>query len=194
MIGNDIVDLHYAYQQSNWQRDRFLDKIFTQEEQCLIAKTSNKFEKVWLLWSMKESAYKAYVQKYPNRFFNPKMLQCKLFTSCKGQVSIKGEQFGTQTKRNKKVIHTIAFSQEENRQPISEYFDLANSSYPLQQTETRRKFKLNAEKVLNIPAESLHIVKSKAGIPQLFTNGNSLNLSFSLTHHGRFGAYCILES
>lgn len=194
MIGNDIVDLQYALQQSNWQREGFLDKIFTEEEQSLIANASDKFEKVWLLWSMKESAYKAYLQKYSKRFFNPKMLQCKLLLGCSGQVSIKGERFTTQTNRSKNVIHTIAFTEGEYVNPISEYFDVGNISYPLPQTETRRRLKLIAEKVLSIPAESLHIVKNKAGIPQLFTHGNRLNVSFSLTHHGRFGAFCISET
>ena len=35
MIGNDIVDLKQAAKDSNWQRPRFLDKVFTKHEQDL---------------------------------------------------------------------------------------------------------------------------------------------------------------
>ncbi len=194
MIGNDIIDLHYTSQHSNWQRRGFLDKIFTKEEQVLITRSSNKFQKVWLLWSMKESAYKAHFQKHHKRFFNPKMIQCKLFSKNTGQVSILEERFITQTDADKDVIHTIAFSVEEPKNPTAEYFAVEKSSYPIQQSETRRKLMLTAEKLLNIPSESMRIIKNKAGVPQLFSDGNLVPISFSLTHHGRFGAYCISES
>ena len=36
MIGNDIVDLKLAKNQSNWQRKGFLEKQFTEEEQKTI--------------------------------------------------------------------------------------------------------------------------------------------------------------
>ena len=63
MIGNDIVDLKLASIQSNWQRKGFLNKVFTKKEQTLILNASNSFEMVWLLWSIKESAYKVYIQQ-----------------------------------------------------------------------------------------------------------------------------------
>lgn len=78
MIGNDLVDLKLAAKQSNWQRKGFLDKLFTPKEQGCILNSSNPFETVWLLWSMKESAYKAYLQTHNERFFAPKKLACNL--------------------------------------------------------------------------------------------------------------------
>ena len=33
MVGNDIVDLAEAKKASNWQRPRFLEKLFTPNEQ-----------------------------------------------------------------------------------------------------------------------------------------------------------------
>jgi len=63
MLGNDIVDLDLAKTQSNWRRKNYLDKIFTTEEQLLISSAKRPDEMVWLLWSMKESAYKIYNRK-----------------------------------------------------------------------------------------------------------------------------------
>ena len=69
MIGNDVVDLNLAKTQSNWERKGFLGKIFTKKEQEFIFNTKSSFEMVWLLWSMKESAYKIYFKKHSVRFF-----------------------------------------------------------------------------------------------------------------------------
>ena len=77
MIGNDIVDLNLAKTQSNWERKGFLKKQFTDEEQLSIHSSRNSFLEVWLLWSMKEAAYKCYSQQYQIRFFNPKKLEMK---------------------------------------------------------------------------------------------------------------------
>ncbi|RZM18358.1 MAG: 4'-phosphopantetheinyl transferase superfamily protein, partial [Pedobacter sp.] len=53
MIGNDIVDLLQASKDSDWNRKGYLDKIFTEEEQFLIASEMHSSLVVWLLWSMK---------------------------------------------------------------------------------------------------------------------------------------------
>ena len=42
MIGNDIIDLAFARKESNWQRPGFLNKIFTPDEQWLIANAKNE--------------------------------------------------------------------------------------------------------------------------------------------------------
>ena len=69
MIGNDIVDLKQAAKDSSWKRPRFLDKIFTPREQQLIWSAKDQDQMVWLLWSMKEAAYKVNVQQFGKRFF-----------------------------------------------------------------------------------------------------------------------------
>ncbi len=194
MIGNDIVDLQLAAQQSNWQRKGYLDKIFTPYEQDLISKSSNKAKKIWLLWSMKESAYKAYLQKYPKRFFAPKKLKCNILSKNMGEVFIGEECFETHSKSSKNYIHTVALSTVENKNPISEYFDVDAISFAEKQLEIRSKLKIVVAKNFKIPIDNLKISKNRTGVPQLFDYENQLDLSFSLTHHGRFGAFCISKS
>lgn len=63
MIGNDIIDLQLASRQSNWRRKGFLEKVFTSSEREIIKASEEKEECVWLLWSMKEAAYKAHQRK-----------------------------------------------------------------------------------------------------------------------------------
>jgi len=76
VIGNDIVDLTLAYKESNWQRKRFLDKIFTPQEQYQIRSSKTPDLIVWSLWSRKEAAYKIYNRQSGIRKFNPIHYEC----------------------------------------------------------------------------------------------------------------------
>ena len=111
MLGNDIVDLDLAKIQSNWRRKNYLDKIFTAEEQLLISSAKRPDEMVWLLWSMKESAYKIYNRKTGTRNFAPKSLNCRVYASVseiKGRVSIDNDTYFTKSDIQLQYIHTIA--------------------------------------------------------------------------------------
>jgi len=111
MLGNDIVDLNLAKTQSNWRRKNYLGKIFTVEEQLLITSAEKPDEMVWLLWSMKESAYKIHNRKTGIRNFAPKSLNCTIYPNTdqvKGTVSIDKDTYFTKSKIQSKYIHTIA--------------------------------------------------------------------------------------
>lgn len=107
-MGNDIVDLKLAKIQSNWQRKNYLDKIFTTAEQSLITAAKSPDVIVWLLWSMKESAYKIHNRKTGIRAFAPKSLNCSIYSFTHGEVSIDGDIYFTKSSLNTAFIHTIA--------------------------------------------------------------------------------------
>ncbi len=86
MIGNDILDLNKT--PLNWKRPGFLKKGFSKNEQKLISISKNPKYTVCLLWSMKEAAYKIYVQQLKKRSFNPSKLNCTLSDSNHGFVKI----------------------------------------------------------------------------------------------------------
>ena len=50
MIGIDIIDIAEAKRTSNWERPRFLEKLFTLNEQQLIYASKNPFIMVWRLF------------------------------------------------------------------------------------------------------------------------------------------------
>jgi phosphopantetheinyl transferase (holo-ACP synthase) len=113
MIGNDIVDLALAKKESNWQRNRFLDKIFTKNEQLLILNDLNPEIIVWNLWSRKEATYKIYNRETGIRGFFPLQLECFYENPSFGTVSIKGKIYFTQTKIDQDCIYTIAVARKE---------------------------------------------------------------------------------
>ena len=108
MVGNDIVDIHETRRSSNWERPGFLQKLFTVKEQSLIATSNDPFVTLWRLWSMKESAYKVYIQAGGIRFFNPTKIECSLNSLKIGQVKIAAITLKTKTSIQANYIYSTA--------------------------------------------------------------------------------------
>lgn len=191
MIGNDLVDLKLAAKQSNWQRKGFLDKLFTSKEQEYILNSSDSFKTVWLLWSMKESAYKAYLQIHGDRFFAPKNLACHLISKNKGTVLINNELFYTKSEIGEGFIYTVAFSEKYNNNFLNDCFRFELQDFETQHSKTYQKVLVAFARKLKLPVGKLSIRKNTLGIPQLFQGEKYMKNSFSLTHHGQFGAFSI---
>ena len=191
MIGNDLVDLKLAAKQSNWQRKGFMDKLFTLKEQGYILNSNNPFETVWLLWSMKESAYKAYLQTHNGRFFAPKKLICNLISKKKGTVLINNALFFTESEIGDAFIYTVAFTKKYDNRFLSNCFEFERPDIETQHSQTYQKVLTAFANKLKLPVAQLKIEKNSQGVPQLFWGEMLLENSFSLTHHGEFGAFCI---
>lgn len=117
MIGNDIVDLLQAAKDSDWQRKGFLDKLFTSEEQFLISSDVHPPLMIWLLWSMKESAYKINSRVTKLRFFAPVKLICNNLiihnNKATGNVQYDDHLYYTSSEIHPDYIHTLAADRPE---------------------------------------------------------------------------------
>jgi phosphopantetheinyl transferase (holo-ACP synthase) len=113
MIGNDVIDLALARKESNWQRPGFLNKIFTVDEQLLIANAKNHEIMVWNLWSRKEAAYKIYNRETGIHAYIPIQLECSYENESLGLVFCNGFTFYTQTEISNDIIHTIALTRKD---------------------------------------------------------------------------------
>jgi phosphopantetheinyl transferase (holo-ACP synthase) len=188
MIGNDIVDLAEARQKSNWKRPRFLEKLFTFNEQQLIQNSKHQFLMVWRLWSMKESAYKLFTQLHPSRFYNPKQFECEINDS-EGKVSYK--DFRCYIKTNMTSQYILSEASLVVMDMISESVKIDKSS-PKQQSHTTKNILLSKiSEDYQILKKELRVVKSEFGIPSVYQNSKKLNMSISISHHGNYGAYAI---
>ncbi len=183
MIGNDIVDLQIAKKQSNWQREGFLDKQFTEKEQSEILNAKNPFIYVWLLWSMKEAAYKCYVQEHQQRFFNPKKISCFSVSQTKGIVSIYENDYYTKSTVTSRYIHTIAFCRQNTK--------VKKELFPIKEKENQSA--IIKSKLLSSFSEKMILKKNEIGIPYLYLNEEEQKISFSISHHGNYGAFVILK-
>lgn len=182
MIGNDIIDLNLAKFQSNWERPGFLQKIFSEDEQGLILAAENKELLVWLLWSMKETAYKALQRKKNfNPFYNPKLFICKRVEinaeKARGEVSFKNHSLEIKSLLFSDIIHTCTTN--------------TGCSLISQNNNSRLKLLQKVAAHFNLPLESLNIIKNKQGVPFLTYRGDFLQIPFSLSHHGNYSAYAV---
>jgi len=114
MIGNDIVDLVLAQQESNCHRKGFLNKIFTSKEQQLIMSCENQEIMIWNLWSRKEAAYKIYNRQTLNRTYNPAQFECLNTALEIGIVAYKNHLFYTRTNVTTDYIYTEAVANTSN--------------------------------------------------------------------------------
>lgn len=192
MIGNDIIDLGLAKKESNWQRRGYLDKLFTSEEQELITASNDPFQTVWLLWSMKESAWKAQQQKEKKRLYAPKKYRCSLFNKSRGQVLTDSEVYFTISEVNAHSIHTIATSAPDIRTNF-QYFEVQRSFWDSISTEVRSALLMAMASEMEVPADSLELRKDKDQFPQIYLNEELLATAVSLSHHGDFAAFCFQE-
>lgn len=159
MIGNDVVDLALARKESNWKRNGFLDKIFTEKEQLLITKAENSEVMVWNLWSRKEAAYKIYNRQTRIKGFYPLLLECfdlEIIDGITfGKVSIRQQVYFTKTEITSQFINTVAV---ENVKYFNE----------IKTVENRKN------------------IKKINGIPSYFEADNVSIKPVSISHHGRF--------
>src|SRR6478752_7710302 len=107
----NLVDVILDRKESNWKRKGFLDKIFSQQAQCLILNNTNSELTVWNLWSRKEAAYKIYNRITGIRGYFPWELECHFADENLGTVSIDGFLFYTQTQITNDYIYSIAVSE-----------------------------------------------------------------------------------
>ncbi|KAF2336639.1 4'-phosphopantetheinyl transferase family protein [Flavobacterium ginsenosidimutans] len=166
MIGNDIIDLAQSRKESNWQRKGFIEKLFTADEQQLIKNYDKPEVIVWLLWSMKEAAYKIYNRQTKIREFSPKKLVCFIdsldINNSFGKVICDKNIYHTKTILSLESIHTVA---------VTNFKDINNV----------------------IEVENKEIVKDENGIPYLKISSNKLQ-DISISHHGRFEKRIIIKN
>ncbi len=194
MIGNDIVDLRQTRIDSDWDRPRFLKKLFTSKELELINIQPSKAlqEKlVWLLWTMKEATYKVVMHTEKRRFFAPKSFQCTLYAAndfkletkkTTGQVTFKDQNFNITSELNQNYIYSYIGK--------NNVFNLINFVKGASAVQKSNITKMNIIKEFanqnNLTSSSYILRKNELGIPNIINLKNLKETPCSITHHGRF--------
>ncbi|HAE67560.1 MULTISPECIES: 4'-phosphopantetheinyl transferase family protein [Sphingobacterium] len=159
MIGNDIIDLVQSRKESNWRRRGFVSKLFDEQEQLLIVNSPDPEIVVWLLWSMKEAAYKIWNRQTGIRKYIPLKLRCSVHkrSSCKarGEVICEGKRYYTKTIVSPDFIHTIAAGEL-----------------------------VHLDDIVEIKRDG--IIKDSLGVPSLVLRDGKRRLPVSVSNHGRF--------
>jgi phosphopantetheine--protein transferase-like protein len=189
MIGNDIVCLSTANQSKHVGSKRFLNKVFTDEEQELIANSFNEKTSIWKLWAVKESAYKLFVQKGFQTEFAPQKINCKKvnenFVVSLGNCSIRVD-----CTANTQFVYAQTISTKSKVESVC--LELDGATYRMQSEQVELALKQRASEIYQLDIRNIQLKKSKSNIPILTYKNTHLPLSISLTHHGNFGAFAMV--
>lgn len=186
MIGNDVVDLRLAALQSNWRRKGFLEKVFSAAEQEIITTSNDPDVQVWLLWSMKEAAYKAH-QRHFNlpRQLNWRQQQCEILRQederASGVVRINGASYFTTSTITSEYIYTSA--------EVKKTRGAKNAIFEAPSSEARQNLFRKIFQHFHLDPRELKLEKDKLGMPFFSSNNSFFFDRFSLSGHGRYSAY-----
>lgn len=181
MLGNDIVDLKMAKSVSNWRRKNFLSKIFTPEEQSMVCKAENPDMLVWVLWSMKESAYKIVNRISERRFYNPQAFFCNLILNeigARGTINYNGEEFLSISEIRDDFIHTTAIQKDILFKNIDSVFCANHSGYISE---------------FNCIHRELQLIKNQRNLPEIVNLKEKTKHVASVSHHGDYLAIVFLK-
>ena len=183
MIGNDLVDLKQAALESNWHRKGYLDKICTLKEQQLILNAKEPAGMMWLIWSIKEAAYKIENRLTKKRFYAPKEFSCEYLSfdnkQASAEVNYKGKTYYTQSGIESHKLHSIAFLNTTDYQAIHIHH-LAYSDKYIQE--------------FNIISHEYLLSKDKEGLPFVYSVKTGQRYVASVSHHGEFLAVIYSDS
>jgi len=214
--GNDIVALALVNNQRTGQF-RFYSKILSASEQELYYQPEIQqlpFENyVWLLWSVKESAYKYLKRLDPTLIFSPTNIIIQHIVipgvSFDEPVAAQWESTGKDDGLyHGKVVcglRTLYFRAKINEAWIAsvvnedECFDdvswgvksINNAGYKYQSLEARLAL---INKLSELLPGDLRIEKSPVGYPVIVNNGEETGVPASLAHDGYFVAYSFVLS
>lgn len=170
MIGNDIVDLHKAHQESTIFRPRYLEKTLTPTERLLVLDSPQPEFTFWCIWANKEAAYKASQRQFLFKpIFNPTAYEVKFTSSHKAEIKFKNKKYKSYFESNKQFI----YSKTLNEYHYSKTLIVANKVQLLKQLSDLYQAPVKLE-------------KDNQGFPYLRLNHSTLNCSIS--HHGSFFA------
>lgn len=187
MIGNDVIDLKIAAAQSDPLRSGFLEKVFSKKEQYLIEAVKQPVFQVWVLWAMKEAAYKAN-QRHLNlqRLFNPQKLECSIIkqtsTLVTGMVDIEDLSYHTSVTLTKEYLHATA-SPFQKVNKILEVFPIS--------ANVKVELMNRVSNLYSIPRQFLSIRKNSHFVPFLYIKDVQMEQAFSLSHHGNYAAFSL---
>jgi phosphopantetheinyl transferase (holo-ACP synthase) len=212
-IGNDIVALS-GINRERTNDIRFHSKFITPAELALYQSSALvpiPFESfVWLLWSVKESAYKYQKRLLPQLIFAPTKIVVKninipdsyldkkitnnLEINASAGDLIHGEVYiGVNKLYFKSIINDDLIATVVNND--SSFLDIVWGIQKIERSDNESQSLLARSCLLNklqtmLPQSNLTLQNSPVGYPVLLNNGSDMGVLISLAHHGCFTSYC----
>lgn len=221
-VGNDIVDLTQSTAKKKSRNIRFLNRVFTPDEQDFILSSSAAFPelRLWSCWAAKEAAYKAISKACPDipaisKLFpvsidpeghedsgteDPKFQGLFFPRVSAGSVLTPAGKCCIRIEYRHTYLHCLAFTHAPDTLSVFHHVHYLSSSFQGEAATDTEAVRLAARfhlaGLLSEHFEDLEIVRqqkgSSAAPPRVFCRGRLLDVDISLSHDGFFLAHACL--
>ena len=186
-LGNDIVDIVEGQKHRPQFYERLKSLHYTSSEFSLFEGLKEPFA-IWLLWTIKEAAYKMVTQTTWKKRFSGKYFEVLniLFSDSQasGTIHFKTNKYPFLSRWTDRYIYTSCSPKYHDG--IKEHIiGLASSAYIKQSVELK---KLAEDSFFKQTKINVKIKKDHHGIPHFHTIKELPN-ALTLTHHGLYGAF-----
>ncbi len=197
MVGNDVVDIHDVDADITTYSQRFDARVFRDAERAAIERDQLGKTTRWQLWAAKEACFKAAKQEDPSTIFSPRAFEVwfeKRWAETWMPVRHTSGQFLVVLEPGSDRVHALAA-----RAP-SDFTYVLRAVVPRgtaeggsegdPSTQVRQLAREAFAKQLDVDPNRVDITKS-GRIPKLRLDGEPLDMSLSLSHHGDWLAYAV---
>ncbi|MCX7816742.1 MAG: 4'-phosphopantetheinyl transferase superfamily protein [Syntrophales bacterium] len=199
-IGNDIVDLTEVANFGKSRSKRFLERVFTKEEQRLIEGSEWPDRILWLLWAAKEATYKVLVKMVPEVTFVPRNYPIERlqfegydagYSDVLGSVHHNGIRVPFLGEMSESFVHVCAIYPHLSFPVYREIFPCSERH----SEEIRKRLARRIGELFSIGEEEVHVIRDKTtrglGHPYVVVAGHVGKVDVSLSHDYTFAAYAI---
>jgi hypothetical protein len=185
MVGNDIVDLTGAAASPDARHPRFDLRVFAAAELELLASSPSPEEFRWILWSAKESAYKAARRRCARTVFSPPRFVVRLDSTLRGFVAHGQNLYSVDVQWTGPCLHAVASDPAETAKPVSAARRL-EAEWLTDPSRGARELAIEAiAPRLGVSPDRLRIDRVDR-MPRLLLDDRTLPAPLSLSHHGSF--------
>jgi len=186
MIGDDVVDL--GDPDAGRMHPRFDRRVFHPDERALMARSVEPGRIRWLLWALKESAYKAARKDDPATVFSPVRFVVRVEDDASAIVRVGARRFRAAVSAGDGYVHAVA--RQAGDAPAFTETAVARLA-PGEESPhaaVRRLVRERLAPVFGVAPADL-AVHREGRIPVLWLHGERSDADLSLSHHGRFVSF-----
>lgn len=206
-LGNDIVDLKDPDCKNTLDNKRFCERVFTKEELISIQNSNQPLPTLWMHWAAKEASYKLIKREFSDTIFSHKKFVFDVHTNT---IHYKNQTYSCEIIQNQDFVHVLCkkekdtssdykvwiYTKEDIVHLSSQYF-INNLSLENQSELVRATIRFGILKLYpNIKYDMIQIEKLKDAngkqIPPIMQIPSlNIQISISMSHHGRYFAGCL---
>lgn len=223
LLGNDIVNLSTERSKLKHLDQRFINRVFTDNEQSIIQQVNsdNKSTILWAIWAAKEAAFKACQKQDPGLIFSHRkfdinfdiklpMLDLTNYSehniNFTGTANYKNKILALTWQFSKHTVHCIAMLLDNNLLFIDWHkinyniFIIDSTNHNIESLQTRsfaKQFLISKgfDPPIEIIRQNIIVNKTKRyGPPIVFIKNHTLtNIEISLSHDHGWGAVAFID-